>query len=387
MSSEINLSNAWRSTSATDPHDYDYLCSWAIVQFEAAIAFLQTDPLKLMVSIPSRSPSPAVTTASLSPTQPKYHRSHSHDSIQTRSRRASIQSLPSETMRAPARSPVQPLHPGSLSHYHQRTISSLPATRVVTYQHTGYGGRRSSVISTITTTAEEEAEDNATMGPPSLPKRGTRTSTDEGQARSDLTLLSHSRNRTISSYSLASTELQIRPQILRPQAIRPPTRSFHISQDLDSEPVSQPTRIPLERSQTTPYNARPTSAIEAESAELARSGSDGSRRASVDWWAPLRYSTSIRGLASPASPPVPSDHTSSPRPDSPASPAMGRNMERSASERSSFDLERSSGDITWLEWGRKRLSSITSAGKPNHPACVKPYEAKLTLPFTCSFFG
>ena len=224
------------------------------------------------------------------------------------------------------------------------------------------------------------------MGPPAVPKRDGRTSTDDGHSsghghsgRPDMSLLSHSRNRSSSSYSLASTELQIRPQILRPQPMRPPTRSFHISQDLEGssgqppptgEPASQPTRIPLERSQTTPYTHSSvvrgaTNAASRTSADLARSGSDGAkgRRGSVDWWAPLRYSTARVPGNTPASPVPPSDHTSSPRPDSPASPALGRHMERSASERSSFDLERSSSDIGWLEWGRKRLSSMTSASE------------------------
>ncbi|KAK9898709.1 hypothetical protein P389DRAFT_167259 [Cystobasidium minutum MCA 4210] len=48
------------------------------------------------------------------------------------------------------------------------------------------------------------------------------------------------------------------------------------------------------------------------------------------------------------------------RPDSPASPAV-KSVDRYGSARSSFDLERSTSDMGWVEWGRRRLSSMTSS--------------------------
>lgn len=189
-----------------------------------------------------------------------------------------------------------------------------------------------------------------------------------------------SRHRHASSYSLATTELQIRPHIVqRPVSMRPPTRSFHVSQDLAAalaEPKSQATRIPLGRSQTTP-NENDSSAVSnlskqisdsgagggssshlaRGSVDLQRAGSEGSHRnrssISGDWFA-------WRGKGpAPTSPPLGSEGS---RPESPASP-VNRLMEKEESERGSFDLERSTSDISWLDWGRKRLSSMTSSSE------------------------
>ena len=285
---------------------------------------------------------------------PGYTRSNSQESVNAslRGRRASLQSLSADQRRYQGRSH---LSSGGLSG-HKRTISSLPATRIVTY---AASGRPSSIVSTVTT-EESGIEDNPEMGPPAVPKRETRTSTDEGHSRPDLSLLSNSRHRSTSSYSLASTELQIRPQLLRPVPSRQATRSFHISQNLDSDTVNQPTRIPLNRSQTTPYNiARPpsASALQASSTDLQRFGSENSKRTSGSWWGPLAYA---KTAVPPTSPPPGSEYANSSRPSSPASPAM-RAIEAANSERGSFDMDRSSAEVGWLEWGRKRLSSMTSA--------------------------
>jgi hypothetical protein len=299
------------------------------------VAFIRTDPLGIVAKAPERSGSPAIYGHSSQSIQPAYMRSTSQDSVSTgvRARRASLQSLPADQRRSQTRA-----HPasGGLS-THKRTISSLPATRIVTY---AASGRPSSIVSTVTT-EESGLEDNPEMGPPTVPRRETRTSTDEGHSRPDLSLLSSSRHRSTSSYSLASTELQIRPQLLRPTASRQATRSFHISQDLDSDNASQPTRVPLNRSQTTPYNmARPTSGIgmQANSVDLQRSGSENSKRTSGSWWGPLAYARAAPILP-PTSPPPGSESALSSRPSSPASPAM-RALEAGNSERGSFDMDR-----------------------------------------------
>ena len=331
------------------------------------MAYIRMDPLHLLPVARSGPPSPVNTPNSISPAALSRERSTSGEKLVLpihRMRRGSTDfssaGASSEPSRPYSRSPG---YTTSLLQHHRRTSSSLPTTRIVTHQAPA-ASKRSSVVSTITT---EEDEDHAEMGPPPMPKRDARTSLDEGSNRHEQLPLSHSRHRSASSYSTTSTALQTRPQlILKPQAVRPYPRSFHFSQNLNgNSPSSQPTRIPLNRSQTTPTHVSSGAAGQAiTSADLQRSGSDGRRRASVDWWAPLRYR-----YASP--PPAGSEGASSSRPNSPVSPLIKAvAMDRSHSERSSFDLERSTGDIGWLEWGRKRLSSMASSSEYRGPNSI-----------------
>jgi hypothetical protein len=306
------------------------------VQFEAAMAFLSTDPLHLQKA--SGSVSPAITSQSVSPAQPTFMRTTSDDSmvLPTRSRRGSIQSLPPESARSASRSPSHQMH---LASYHKRTLSSLPSTRMINFQASG---RPSSMVSAVTT---EEDEDNAEMGPPAPPRKDSAAGSHDENDRQQLN----------GGGSKAPDQV-----VVRPLAIRPPRRPFHIPHD-QPLPTNQPTRIPLNRSQTTPVvppAGRPLSGMSSRtSAELHRAGSDASRRGSVDWWGALRYVST-----NPTSPPVGSEGTTSSRPASPASPAI-RNLGRHDSARSSFDLDRSSSDMGWVEWGRKRLSSMTSSSE------------------------
>lgn len=309
---------------------------WTIVQFEAAMAYLSTDPLRLQKN--SASPSPAIQSQSVSPVQPIFLRTVSEDSLglPARSRRSSVHSLPPESARTASRSPSQQTH---LASYHKRTLSSLPSTRMALYQA---AGRPSSIVSAVTT---EEDEDNAEMGPPAPPKK-------DGSADGH-DLLSASMS-AVHRYRSTS------PPIHRPVAVRPPRRPFHLAHDQPQGP-NQLSRVPLGRSQTTPLNGTvrpPSFPGNRASVELNRAGSDGSRRGSLDWWGPLRYAVA----SSPASPPVGSEGALSSRPDSPASPAV-KSVDRHSSARSSFDLERSTSDIGWVEWGRRRLSSMTSSSE------------------------
>ena len=268
----------------------------------------------------------------------------SHLPLSERLRRSSVQPLSGITDKS---------HPRSRFHgSHARTISSLPSTRIVTYQ---VADKRSSIISTV-----RSGEEDDPMSVP-LAKRPVSTGSTEDNHRPDLPIFLNTRNRTTSSYSLASTELQIRPQVVRPLAIRPSTsRPFHVAQDLLHRNTSQAMRVPLGRSQTSPHSNFRASVRARTSVDLQRSGSEG-RRGSADWWG----SRSIPLGPDPLSPDLRSsgEETTSPplRSDSPASPAV-RSTGHIGSERSSFDLERSTSDIGWLEWGRKRLSSVASGG-------------------------
>lgn len=304
------------------------------------MAFLSTDPLRLQKA--SAAASPALESHSMSPVQPVFLRGVSEDSLGLpgRSRRNSIQSLPPDSARVSSRSPSQQIH---LASYHKRTLSSLPSTRMALYQA---AGRPSSIVSAVTT---EEDEDNAEMGPPAPPRKDALGGSADSHDLLSASTIGTGRDRSTS------------PPIHRPLAVRPPRRPFHMAHDQTT--ASQPSRIPLGRSQTTPLNGvtRPSSLIgNRASVELHRTGSDASRRGSVDWWGPLRYAVA----GGPTSPPVGSEGTMSSRPDSPASPAV-KSADRHGSARSSFDLERSTSDIGWVEWGRRRLSSMTSSSKPS----------------------
>lgn len=309
------------------------------MQFEAAIAYLSTDPLHLLKR--NESISPVNQSHSVSPVQPVFLRTVSEDSLGLpgRSRRSSIQSLPAEPARGISRSPSQQIH---LASFHKRTLSSLPSTRIASYQA---AGRPSSTVSGVTT---EEDEDNAEMGPPAPPRKDSLYGSADGHDLLSINTTANSRERSIS------------PPIHRPVAVRPPRRPLRTSHE-QLQGASQLTRIPLSRSQTTPLNniARPPSfPNQRASVELSRTGSDASRRSSGDWWGPLRYAVA----PGPSSPHLGSEGTASSRPDSPASPAA-KYIDRHNSARSSFDLERSTSDMGWMEWGRKRLSSMTSSSE------------------------
>ena len=329
--------------------------SWAVVQFKAAMAYLRTDPLQLLSTAQASPPSDEVTPHSASAvggTDEVAGKGGDNVALPSaHSRKASMQSSSTaEPARLQDDSPmswtVLPKH-----HRHHSAITSSSTTRLVTYLSTGEG-KRSSVVSTVTT----EDEDHAEMGPPPKPKRDTRKSTDEERSRPDVTLSSLCQQRSALSHSTVIADLQSQSsRFYRPQAVRAYPRSFHFSHDLSGiSSVNQPTRIPLGRSQTTPYSPNDRQVRQSSSsAELQRTGSDRTRRNSIDWYGPLKSR-----YASP--PPAGSNASTSSRPDSPGSPAT-RLMDRSYSERSSFDLEKSTGDIGWLEWGRKRLSSMTSS--------------------------
>lgn len=313
------------------------------MQFEAAIAYLLTDPLRLLNS--SESISPAGESQTVSPVQPIFLRTVSEDSLSPpgRSRRSSIQSLPAEPVRGISRSPSQQTH---LANFHKRTLSSLPSTRMAFYQA---AGRPSSIVSAVTT---EEDEDNAEMGPPAPPRKDSLYGSVDGYDLLSVSTTTSSRQRSTS------------PPVHRPVAVRSPRRPFHLSHDQLQNP-SQPTRIPLSRSQTTPMNNStklPSFPNQRASVELSRTGSDASRSGSGDWWGPLRHAVA----PGPSSPPIGSEGTMSSRPDSPASPAV-KSIDKHSSTRSSFDLERSTSDMGWMEWGRKRLSSMTSSSESRHP--------------------
>lgn len=329
------------------------------MQFEAAMAYLSTDPLRLQKSASMSSP---MQSQSVSPVQPMFLRTVSEDSLGLpgRSRRSSVQSLPPESARTISRSPSQQTH---LASYHKRTLSSLPSTRMALYQA---AGRPSSIVSAVTT---EEDEDNVEMGPPAPPRKGSVCGSADSHDLLSASTFSTGRERSTS------------PPIHRPVAVRPPRRPFHLSHD-QMRNTSQITRIPLARSQTTPLNntIRPPSfPNQRTSAELSRTGSDASRRGPGDWWGPLRQAIAT----GPASPPVGSEGTQSSRPDSPASPAV-KSIDRYSSARSSFDLERSSSDMGWMEWGRKRLSSMTSSSEW---CSFLPRPIRRTDLVSSSFFG
>lgn len=296
-------------------------------------------------------PSPIIESHSVSPVQPTFLRANSDDGslLAARSRRSSIQSLPSETYRTSSRCPSHQAHASS---HHKRTMSTLPSARLLSQYATG---RPSSIVSAVTT---EEDEDNAAMGPPALPKSSLAGRSHEGGNENAVKRAISPASSVASSGDARLTDCATGQMVHRPVPVRPPHRAFHMAHDENRGATNQSTRIPLGRSQTTPVTGpRPQSyASHRISTELYRSGSDASRKSANDWWGPLRYA---RGIPS-ASPPIGSEGTSSSRPDSPAGPPV-RNLERHDSERSSFDLERSTSDIGWVEWGRRRLSSMTSS--------------------------
>ena len=315
------------------------ICRWATVQFEAAVAYVRTDPLKLAnVEMPSpplsatHSPTPSISVFQPLPDTGAVDEAD----LVERLRRASMRSFNSEQKR-PA---------------HKRAVSALPTTRIVTYQKPD---KRSSIMSTVT--AEEESDGSSLSVPPPRRRPVSTSSTDDNQ-RPEVPMLMNARHRAMSSYSLASTELQIRPSVARPPSFKPIPRSYHVAQDL-ADAEAQPTRIPLFRSQTSSVAERaPPKQLAAT--DLHRSGSDGSRRSSVDWYNPMRFMS--------AAPPVSPDAVSLSNEGS-TSPGLSRSSrplptinDTVGSQRSSLDAERGNSDIGWFEWSRKRLSSMTSLG-------------------------
>lgn len=325
------------------------------MQFEAAIAFISSDPLNIAGALNkspllrlSHSPSPSI----------QIHQHTDSGDSETYSGRLGSYALQQGASDLVAR---------SLSSHEGSHAESLPATRIVMYQR---GDKRSSIMSTVTT--EEDGEELANSGP-----RPPSTGGNAQSQRSDLPSLLSSRHRATSSYSLASTELQIHHQLVRPVPVRP-ARSFHVSHNRSGQTM-QATRVPLGRSQTTSYTGGPARqpGLSDASASLARTSSESTRRNSVDWWAPLRYGKATTPISpDPAASPV--DGALSPTgtcsPPVPASPAV-RSILQAGSGRSSYDLERSSSDIGWLEWGRKRLSSMASTSKSYLRNNLLPAEA------------
>lgn len=282
-------------------------------------------------------------------------------SVPHRMRRASLQSLPTtEVYHARAGSPADSLSSNS-HHGHKRSMSSFPITRATPSQ-SGY--RPSSIVSSITT--EEEVEDNADMGSPVVPKQGRPSSTDEGHARTEVALLSHSRHRSTSSYSLARSDLYAKPLLVRPHPLKPVPRPIHFSHEVAHSAYSdkQP-RMHLHRSQTSPYTSTGqylgSSSSQARllaATDLRRTGSEGAQR---NDGSQLRLSQ-----ASQTKTDGHGNQESSRRSTMPSSPGVAGKID-GGSARSSFDLDRSSSDIGWLGWGRKRLSSMASSSKYEAP--------------------
>ena len=138
-------------------------------------------------------------------------------------------------------------------------------------------------------------------------------------------------------------DVEVRPQIIlrSPNMGRQPSRSYHMAVDFDlgDAAISRPTRAPLGRAQS--HIGHAALATAASATDMRRSRSDGqNKRGNVDAW--------LFGRS-----PV-SEGSASPRSSSPAS--TGHALERTLSMES--DVPESS---MW-DWGRKRLSSVTSTG-------------------------